>query len=80
MNNMEFIGINDKGLAVYVDKFAILQKGLKNILRQFGMEKSFPVKTSPSTYGNNIVMVEADTHEEAVEKYLNIGEEDERRD
>ena len=68
MNNMEFIGINDKGLAVYVDRLVIAQKGLKSILRQFGMEKSFPVKTSPS--GNNVVMVEADTHEQAVEKYL----------
>ncbi len=67
MNNMQYIGINSKGLAVYVDKLAIAQKGIKKILREFGMQKSFPVKTS---INGSYVMVEAETHEEAIEKYL----------
>lgn len=61
----EFIGFKGS-LAVYVDKLAIAQKGLKKIRSEFGMIPLFPVKTSP----HHTIMVEAETQEEAIRLYF----------
>lgn len=61
----QFIGFKNS-LAIYVDEYVIMQKGLKRIKSEFGLLRSFPVKTS----SNSTIMIEADSHEDAIKHYL----------
>lgn len=55
------------GEVVYVSEALIAQKGLREIKEVLGLTRRYPVKTSLS---GEVVMVEANSHEEAVEIYL----------
>ena len=61
------IGIKD-GLNVYVSAAMIGQFGLRECKERLGLIKRFPVRTDLS---GNIVMVEGETQEDAIERYLN---------
>lgn len=61
------IGVKD-GLIVYVSEDLLCQVGLRKIREHLGLIRRFPVQTDLS---GNTVMVEADSHEMAVQKYLN---------
>ena len=61
------IGHKD-GDAVYVSHTTLAQFGLREIKERLGMTKLFPVRTDLS---GGIVMVEANSQEEAIERYLN---------
>jgi hypothetical protein len=60
------IGIKD-GLVVFVSETALAQTGRREIMERLGMVRRYPVKTDLS---GNIVMVEGDSHEDAVHRYL----------
>lgn len=60
------IGIKH-GMVVYVSDDLLAQKGKQEVMRHLGMTKRYPVKTDLS---GNIVMVEGDSHEDAVRRYL----------
>lgn len=61
------IGIKN-GMVVLVSDNLIAQLGLQEVKEQLGMTKRFPVVTD---LGGNVVMVEGDSHEDAVHRYLN---------
>lgn len=67
--NLALVGYRENGAAVYVSETTLAYHGLRNIREALGLPlKEFPVKTD---FGeNDYVLVEADSHEEAVEKYL----------
>lgn len=56
------------GDAVYVAHSTLAQYGLREIKERLGMTRLFPVRTD---LGNGVVMVEANSQEEAIERYLN---------
>ena len=60
------IGIKD-GMVVYVSDTALAQKGMREIKEAPGMVRRYPVRTDLS---GNVVMVEGDSHEDAVRRYL----------
>ena len=60
------IGIKN-GEVVYVSETLIAQKGIKSIKDALGLTRRYPVKTKLS---GQVVMVEANSHEEAIELYL----------
>jgi hypothetical protein len=60
------IGIKN-GEVVYVTEALIAQKGIKAIKDALGLTRRYPVKTSLS---GDVLMVEANSHEEAVKLYL----------
>lgn len=62
-----FFGFKD-GKEVWVSASLLHQKGEREIKEQLGMIRRYPVKTDLS---GNIVMVEGDSHEDAVNRYLN---------
>jgi hypothetical protein len=63
-----FLGVNERGLACYASPALITEKGELEVARRMGLEiRSYPVKTDLS---GNIVMVEAKSHEHAVDRYL----------
>ena len=69
------LGYKD-GKEVWVSDSLLYQKGEREVREQLGMIRRYPVKTDLS---GNIVMVEGDSHEDAVNRYLNrmvAGEED----
>ena len=55
------------GKEVWVSESLLCQKGEREIREQLGMIRRYPVKTDLS---GNIVMVEGDSHEDAVNRYL----------
>ena len=61
------VGIKD-GMVVYASDELLAQKGKREVMEQLSMVKRFPVQTDLS---GNVVMVEADSHEDAVKRYLN---------
>lgn len=60
------IGIKN-GEVVYVSDALIAQKGLREIKEALGLTRSYPVKTRLS---GHVVMVEANSHEEAIDIYM----------
>lgn len=60
------IGIKD-GMVVYVSDEALAQTGEHEVKEALGMVRRYPVKTNLS---GNVVMVEGDSHEDAVRRYL----------
>ncbi len=60
------IGVKD-GMVVYVSDTLLAQKGKREVMEQLGMVKRWPVQTDLS---GNVVMVEGDSHEDAVRRYL----------
>ena len=61
------IGVKD-GMVVYVSDTLLAQKGEREVREQLGLVRRYPVVTDLS---GNIVMVEGDSHEDAVQRYLN---------
>ena len=66
MYDQEIIGFKD-GLAVWVSRTLIEQRGIDAILDDLGLTRRYPVKTDLS---GNVVMVKGDSHEDAVSRYL----------
>ena len=67
--NKVFVGINQKGFTVYASQALIAQYGLQNVKKNLGIPiKMFPVKTGLGEHST--VMVEADSHEDAVNRYI----------
>ena len=66
MDDKKLIGCKD-GMAVYVSDALLAQKGEREVREQLGLIRRYPVKTDLS---NNVVMVEGDSHEDAVQRYL----------
>ena len=66
MDDKKLIGYKD-GVAVYVSDVLLAQKGEQEVREQLGLTRRFPVKTDLS---GNEVMVEGDSHEDAVRRYL----------
>lgn len=56
------------GKEVWVSDILLAQKGEREVKEQLGMIRRYPVKTDLS---GNTVMVEGDSHEDAVNRYLN---------
>lgn len=59
-------GVKD-GKIVYVSEILLAQKGEREIREALGLIRRYPVKTNLS---GNVVMVEGDSHEDAVQRYL----------
>ena len=66
MNDKKLIGYKD-GISVYVSDELLAQKGEREVREQLGLIRRYPVKTDLS---GNEVMVEGDSHEDAVRRYL----------
>ena len=66
MDDKKLTGHKD-GMAVYVSDTLMAQKGEREVREQLGMIRRWPVKTDLS---GNAVMVEGDSHEDAVRRYL----------
>jgi len=61
------IGVKD-GMVVYVSDMLLAQKGERDVRQQLGLLRRYPVVTDLS---GNVVMIEGDSHEDAVQRYLN---------
>lgn len=59
-------GVKD-GKVIYVTETLLAQKGEREVREALGLVRRYPVKTDLS---GNIVMVEGDSHEDAVQRYL----------
>lgn len=66
MSDKKLIGYK-YGLAVYISYELLAQKGEREVREQLGLIRCYPVKTD---LGGNVVMVEGDNHEDAVQRYL----------
>ena len=66
MDDKKLIGYKD-GMAAYVSDALLAQKGEREVREQLGLVRRYPVKTDLS---GNVVMVEGDSHEDAVQRYL----------
>ena len=66
MHDKNLIGYKD-GMAVYVSDTLLAQKGGREVREQLGLIRRWPVQTDLS---GNIVMVEGDSHVDAVNRYL----------
>lgn len=66
MDDKKLIGYK-YGMAVYVSDALLAQKGEREVREQLGLIRRYPVKTDLS---GNVVMVEGDSHEDAVQRYL----------
>ena len=66
MNDKKLIGYKD-GMAVYVSDMLLAQKGEREVREQLGLIPRYPVTTDLS---GNVVMVEGDSHKDAVQRYL----------
>ena len=66
-NGSVCIGTKD-GMGVYVSAAMLGQLGLRECEECLGLTKRWPVRTDLS---GNIVMVEGETHEDAINRYLN---------
>ena len=67
MDDKKLIGYKD-GMAVYVSYALLAQKEERKVREQLGLIRRYPVKTDLS---GNVVMVEGDSHEDAVARYIN---------
>jgi hypothetical protein len=56
------------GMVVFASKDLLAQRGKREVLEQLRLIQRYPVKTDLS---GNTVMVEGDSHEDAVQCYLN---------
>lgn len=65
MNDKKLIGFKD-GMAVYVTDALLAEKGEREVREQFGLIRRYPVITDLSGHE---VMVEGDSHEDAVQRY-----------
>jgi hypothetical protein len=70
MNDKKLIGFKD-GMAVFASDALLAQKGVREVREQFGLIRRYPVKTD---LGGNVVMVEGDSHEDAVQRYFMKGQ------
>ena len=61
------IGSKD-GRGVFVSSAALCHLGLRECKERAGLTKRWPVRTDLS---GNVVMVEGETHEDAINRYLN---------
>ena len=68
MDDKKLIGYKD-GMGVYVSDTLLAQKGEREVRRRLGLIRHYPVKTDLS---GNVVMVEGDSHEDAVQRYLSL--------
>jgi len=68
------IGIKN-GMVVYVSYSALAQTGAREIKEALGMVQRYPVTTDLS---GNVVMVEGESHEDAVRRYLTRVEKPQR--
>lgn len=66
MNDKKYMGCKN-GHAIYVSDSLLAQKGEREVREQLGLIRRYPVKTD---LNGNIVMVEGDSHEDAVQRYL----------
>ena len=66
MDDKKLIG-SKNGMAVFVSDTLIAQKGEHEVREQLGLIRRWPVKTDLS---GNVVMVEGDSHEDAMQRYL----------
>lgn len=66
MNDKKLIGFKD-GMAVYVTDALLAEKGEREVREQFGLIRRYPVITDLSGHE---VMVEGDSHEDAVQRYF----------
>ena len=66
MDDKKLIGYKD-GMGVYVSDTLLAQKGEREVRRKLGLIRHYPVKTDLS---GNVVMVEGDSHEDAVQRYF----------
>ncbi|MDO9273911.1 MAG: hypothetical protein Q7T94_12945 [Rugosibacter sp.] len=66
MDDKKLIGFKS-GMAVYISDALLAQKGEREVREKLGLIRRYPVKTDLS---GNVVMVEGDSHEDAVQRYL----------
>ncbi len=66
MNDKKLIGYKN-GMSIYVSETVLAQIGEREVREQLGLIRRYPVKTDLS---GNVVMVEGDSHEDAVQRYL----------
>lgn len=66
MDDKKLIGYKN-GMGVFVSEELLAQKGEREVREQLGLIRRYPVKTDLS---GNIMMVEGDSHEDAVQRYL----------
>jgi len=66
MDDKKLIGYKN-GMGVYVSDTLLAQKGEREVREQLGLIRGYPVKTDLS---GSVVMVEGDSHEDAVRRYL----------
>lgn len=62
-----FLGVNNKGLACYASRELLAQRGQQEVMEQMGLIRRYKVRTNLS---GNIVMVEGESHEDAVNRWL----------
>lgn len=67
VNGSVCIGVKN-GMGVYVSAAMLGELGLQECKERLGLTKRWPVRTD---LNGNIVMVEGETHEEAINRYLN---------
>lgn len=67
-NGTVFLGVNNRGLGCWASQELIAQRGLREVREMMGLVRRYPVKTDLS---GTVVMVEGDSHELAVNRYLN---------
>lgn len=63
-----FLGVNNRGLQCWASQELIAQRGLREVREMMGLVRRYPVKTDLS---GTVVMVEGDSHEDAVNRWLN---------
>ena len=66
MNDKIFLGYKN-GLAVYTSDTLLAQKGGREVREHLGLIRRYPVKVD---LNGKEVMVEGDSHEDAVKRYL----------
>jgi hypothetical protein len=66
MDDKKLIGYKD-GLAVFASDALLAEKGERVVKEALGMVRRYPVQTDLS---GNVVMVEGDSHEDTVRRYL----------
>lgn len=66
MDDKKLIGYKN-GMAVFVSDELLAQEGEREVRQQLGLIRRYPVQTDLS---GNVVMVEGDSHEDAVQRYL----------
>jgi hypothetical protein len=70
MNDKKLIGFKD-GIAVYVTDALLAEKGEREVREHFGLIRRYPAITDLS---GHIVMVEGDSHADAVQRYFMKGQ------